>query len=68
MNTYKVKIGSNAKTHMLGFLVVMAESESEALTMCACELQTNVSDFDKPQIWLRGIVYCTKTSAWDGYH
>jgi len=68
MNTYKVKIGSNAKTHMLGSLVVMAETESEALNMCANELQTPASDFDKPQIWLRGIVYCTTKSAWDGYH
>ncbi len=53
---------------MLGSLVVMAETESEALNMCANELQTPASDFDKPQIWLRGIVYCTTKSAWDGYH
>ena len=68
MNTYKVKISSSAKTHKLGCLVVMAEDKNEALRMCANELSTAVSDFDEPQIWLRGVVYCTTKSAWDGYH
>ena len=68
MNTYKVKISLSAKTHKLGYLVVMAEDKNEALRMCANELSTPVSDFDEPQIWLQGVVYCTTKSAWDGYH
>ena len=67
MNTYRVEIDSNAKTHKLGCLVVMATCQDQALMMCALELQTPVSDFKKPIKCLRGIVYVTTKSAWDGY-
>ena len=70
MNTYKLRIKSNgSKTHLIGDVVVMAESKEDALFIAANEVsEATVDCFEEPQIFTKGVVYVTTKSAWDGYH
>ncbi len=70
MNTYKIKIKEmGSKTHLVGDVVVMAESKKEALRMAANKINDATIDcFEEPQIYLKGVVYVTTKSSWGGYH
>lgn len=70
MNTYRLRIKSNgSKTHLIGYVVVMAESKDDALLIAANEISdATINCFEEPQIFTKGVVYVTNKSAWDGYH
>ena len=72
MKTLKVKIrdirfGKGTDTHRLGHLVVMADNKSDAIKICAKELNTIESDFDEPEEYNKGLVFNATRSAWEGY-
>lgn len=68
MKTYSIKIRSDAKTHWIGELIVMAENEEQAIDICSSELNTDSSDFHKPIEMTSGLVCRSIKSAWEGYH
>ena len=69
MNTYKVKISERSETHMIGDVVVMAESEDKALDLCVEAVNRSTKQcFCRPVKFTNGVVYNTDKSAWDGYH
>lgn len=68
MRTYKIKIRSTAKTHLRGFIVVMARTQHHALEIVADAIpDATPGCFEAPIEYKKGVVYATTNSVWGNY-